>query len=175
VPNVVFGTIDPHSTIWQTWNILYKMPFFFASALLLCSSTWRRHVTNWWYGVFSTHHSWNLMGQLPLFLSNLLEAYYFHVQHGNVLSVQYTQENGVPEGSVLSVTLIEVTINGMVNTVEPSVVILLYVDNISICYSTRSIVTIKHQLQGAVNCLGGLWRKDFFSPQIKPSVRTPHA
>jgi hypothetical protein len=59
----------------------------------------------------------------------------------------------VPQGSVLSVTLFAVAINRMVNAVWPSVAAFLYVDDIAIYYSSQSIVTIKHWLQGAVNWL----------------------
>jgi hypothetical protein len=67
--------------------------------------------------------------------------------------VQYAQGNGVPQGSSLAVMLFAVAINGMVNVVGSSVATLLYVDDITICYSFWSIVTIKHQLQGTIYCL----------------------
>jgi potassium voltage-gated channel Eag-related subfamily H protein 8 len=60
-----------------------------------------------------------------------------------LLSVRYPQENGVPQGSVISVTLFAVTINGMINAVGPSVATSLYVDDISVYNSSRSIVTIE--------------------------------
>jgi hypothetical protein len=35
--------------------------------------------TTWRYGILRTLHRWNLRGQLPLFLSNFLEAHYLRV------------------------------------------------------------------------------------------------
>jgi hypothetical protein len=51
----------------------------------------------------------------------------------NVLSASYAQENGVPQVSVLNVTLFAVAINGMVNAIEPSVVTSC-VDDIAISF-----------------------------------------
>jgi hypothetical protein len=54
--------------------------------------------TTWWYGILRTLHRLNLSGRLSLFLSNFLEARYFRVRLGNVLSARYPQETGVPQG-----------------------------------------------------------------------------
>jgi hypothetical protein len=70
-----------------------------------------------------------------------------------MLSARYSQDNGEPQRSVLSVTLFTIAINGMVNTIGPSVATSLYVDDVTIYYSSRSIVTIEHRLQGAINRL----------------------
>jgi hypothetical protein len=45
---------------------------------------------------------------------------------------RYPQENGVLQGSVLSVTLFAIFINGLADAVGPSVTTWLYVDNFTI-------------------------------------------
>jgi potassium voltage-gated channel Eag-related subfamily H protein 8 len=78
-----------------------------------------------------------------LFVLSFLQDRHIHVHLSNAISTLYPQENGVPQGSVLSVTLFAVAINGMVNTFGPSVTASLYVD----------VVTREHQLHLAINHL----------------------
>jgi potassium voltage-gated channel Eag-related subfamily H protein 8 len=54
------------------------------------------------------------------------------VHLSNAFFTLYRQENGVPQGSVLSVTLFAVTINGMVNAFGSSITASLYVDDVAI-------------------------------------------
>jgi hypothetical protein len=84
-----------------------------------------------------------------------------------VLSAPYPQENGVPQGSILSVILFTVAINVMVNAVGPSEAASFYiVDDIAIYYSSWSIVAIEHQLQGTKNhCVMGSGQWIFLLPR----------
>jgi hypothetical protein len=70
--------------------------------------------TTWQYGILKTLHQCNFRGRLPLFISNFLLDRYFLFRLGNVLCARYHQENGVPQGSVLSVILFEIVINRIV-------------------------------------------------------------
>jgi hypothetical protein len=130
--------------------------------------------TMWCYGIFRTHYG--LRGQLSVFLSNFLKDWYFCVHLGNVFSAHYPQESGVPQGSILSQTLLTITINRMVKMVGPSVSTLLYVYNIAISCGSWSLYTIEHKLQVAkVICNSGLWRTDFPSQHLRSSVYISHA
>jgi hypothetical protein len=82
-----------------------------------------------------------------------LQTCYFHVLLGNVLSARHFQDNGVPQGLVLSVTVFVVSISGVENAVGPSVATWLYVDNVAIFFQSQSIVTIENWLQGIINSL----------------------
>ena len=53
---------------------------------------------------------------------------------GITLSDLKGQEEGVPQGSILSVTLFSITINNIVKVLNPGVDCSLYVDDILICY-----------------------------------------
>jgi hypothetical protein len=61
------------------------------------------------------------------------------------------QENGVPQGSVLSVTLFAIAISGMVSAVVP-VSTFIFVDDITIYHNFLSMATVRH-LQIAINRL----------------------
>ena len=50
-------------------------------------------------------HSIGLRGRLPNFISNFLSDRSFNVQIGSTLSDTLEQEQGVPQGSILSPTL----------------------------------------------------------------------
>jgi potassium voltage-gated channel Eag-related subfamily H protein 8 len=103
--------------------------------------------------ILRTLHSWNVRDCLPLLLSHFLQARYFRVWLGSVLSASYSQENGVPQGLVLSFTLFSISINGLVNAVGPFVNTSLYVDDVATYCSSRSMGTIECGLQGAINRL----------------------
>ena len=60
---------------------------------------------------------------------------------------------GVPQGSILSVTLFSVKINNIVKSVCPGVECFLCVDDFSICYRSKHMHTIERQLQQLLNNL----------------------
>ena len=51
---------------------------------------------------------------LPMFICDFLSDRYFKVRVGNTYSDPYSQEAGVPQGSILSVTLFSLKINNLV-------------------------------------------------------------
>ena len=61
-------------------------------------------------------HDIGLKGRLPLFLQNFLTNREFNVKIGSTLSELHQQEQGVPQGSILSVTLFSLKISNIVKT-----------------------------------------------------------
>ena len=62
-----------------------------------------------------------LRGRLPIFIGNFLKDRQFQVRLGTHLSTLYDQEMGVPQGSILSVTLFALKINSIVKAICPNV------------------------------------------------------
>ena len=60
---------------------------------------------------------------------------------------------GVPQGSILSVTLFGVKINNIMKSVCSDVECFLYVDDFCICYKSKHMHTIERQLQQVLNNL----------------------
>ena len=60
---------------------------------------------------------------------------------------------GVPQGSILSVTLFSVKINSITQCLKPGVDCSLYVDDFQICYRSSNISIIERQLQLCLNKL----------------------
>ena len=87
-------------------------------------------------------------------LSDFLSDRYFKVCVGNIYSDPYSQEAGVPQGSILSVTLFSLHINSIVSCVLPDIKCSLYVDDLAIYYSSSHMPSMERKLQQSLNRLG---------------------
>ena len=96
-------------------------------------------------------HDIGLKGRLPLFIQNVLNDREFKVKVGSTLSELHKQEQGVPQGSILSVTLFSIKINDIMKNINPGVDCSLYVDDFLICYRSKNMHTIECQLQQNLN------------------------
>ena len=107
--------------------------------------------TTWKYGIMKNIHDIGLKGRLPLFIQNFLNDREFKVKVGSTLSELHKQEQGVPQGSILSVTLFSIKINDIVKNINPGDDCSLYVDDFLICYRSKNMHTIERQLQQNLN------------------------
>ena len=92
-----------------------------------------------------------LRGRLPTFIENFLAYRTMQVRVGSSLSDYYDQEQGVPQGGVLSTTLFSIKINDIVKCLGNLTDCSLYVDDFCICYRSKSMATIERQLQQNLN------------------------
>ena len=72
---------------------------------------------------------------------------------GSTFSDSHPQEMGVPQSSILSVTLFSVKINSITQCLKPSVDYSLYVDDFLVCYRSSNMSIIERQLQLCLNKL----------------------
>ncbi|GFT35562.1 probable RNA-directed DNA polymerase from transposon X-element [Trichonephila clavipes] len=86
----------------------------------------------WRYGILRTLFNFGLRGNLPTFIKNFLHLRTFRVRLGGTLSAPFTQAEGVPQGSILSVTLFICHISHILNVLSPSIQASLYVDDLQI-------------------------------------------
>ena len=70
------------------------------------------------------------------FIASFLSERFIKVRIGNIVSSPYIQEEGVPQGSVLSVTLFAVAINSVSEVIQEPVKHSLFVDDLAI-YVTK--------------------------------------
>ena len=103
--------------------------------------------TTWKQGIMKDMFDAGLRGRLPLFIQGFLQNRQFQVRLGSHFSNLFTQEMGVPQGGVLSVTLFALKINSIVKNLSPGVECSLYVDDFLICYRSKFIHTIERHLQ----------------------------
>ena len=107
--------------------------------------------TTWRYGIVKDIHKLGLRGRLPTFIENFLADRAMQVRVGSSLSDYYDQEQGVPQGGVLSTTLFSIKINDIVKCLGNLTDCSLYVDDFCICYRSKSMTTIERQLQQNLN------------------------
>ena len=109
--------------------------------------------TTWKYGILKDLHDLGLRGNLPIFISNFLDDRTFQVLYSTTLSDTFTQEEGVPQGAILSTTLFNIKVNNITKAIASNIDCSLYVDDFLICYSSPSIIEIERQLQISINNL----------------------
>ena len=107
--------------------------------------------TTWKYGILRDLHGAGLRGRMPLFISNFLENRNFRVRLGSTISEPFEQEMGVPQGSILSVTLFSLKINSLAQILNKDVEGSLYVDDFLMSYKAKNTKTCERQLQCCLN------------------------
>jgi hypothetical protein len=117
--------------------------------------------TTWRYGIRRTLHRRNIRAVCRC-SSHVPKARHFNFRLGNVLSARCPQENGMPQGSTLGVTLFAVSVNGPANAAGPSVGRSLYAIAVAVYYSSRSTTTNERRLQGAIKRLSRWTRENGF-------------
>ena len=85
-------------------------------------------------------HEAGLRGRLPIFISKCVTDRKCSVRVGGTLSDLYNREEGVPQGSILSVTLFSLQINSIVECFTNGISGSLYVDEFLICYQSKTYV-----------------------------------
>jgi len=109
--------------------------------------------TTWKHGIMKDLFDAGLRGRLPMFIQGFLMNRQFQVRLGSHMSNIFKQEMGVPQGSILSVTLFALKINYIVKSLSPGVECSLYVDDFLICYRSKFVHIIERHLQRSLNKL----------------------
>jgi hypothetical protein len=107
--------------------------------------------TTWKYGILKDLFDMRLKGKLFTFISNFLSDREFNVRVNSTYSDIQEQEIGVPQGSILSVTLLGIQINSLAKVLNDNIEGSLYVDDFLICYRGKNINIIERQLQLCLN------------------------
>src|SRR5678816_4553773 len=107
--------------------------------------------STWRLGVLRSLHSLGLRGQLPLFLQLLMSDRSFQVRCGATLSRCFVLDEGVPQGSLLSVLLFAIGFNGVIDSIPTSVRCSIYVDDLALYISGAKLPCMERQLQVAID------------------------
>ena len=107
--------------------------------------------TTWRYGILKKLHSCGLRGELPMFIEAFLRLRKFQVQVGNVFSQRKIQEEGVPQGSVLSVTLFALAIIDVTEVILPGILTTLFVDDLPLSFSASTMALAERRIQLGIN------------------------
>ena len=109
--------------------------------------------TIWRAEILNYMHEMGLRGNLPAFAEGFLPSREFCVRVGASHSEYFVQEEGLPQGSVLSVTLFAIAINAITEQLGSEVHCILYVDDFTIFVSAATITHSTRIIQIAINNL----------------------
>ena len=109
--------------------------------------------TAWRHAILDKLRNAGIRGHMGYFLANFIRERSYRVRIGSTLSNSFIQESGVPQGSVLSVTLFGVLINDICCSLPPNVRRSLFVDDFAIWVSSSTSLSAQRQLQLCINSL----------------------
>ncbi|GFO23726.1 Pol-like protein [Plakobranchus ocellatus] len=107
--------------------------------------------TTWSYGILKDLFDLDFRGRLPIFISNFLKDRHFKVKAENMFSSSYHQENGVPQGSILSPMLFNLKINIIKKSVSKHVNASLFVDDFAIYAEGKHLQNLERTIQLCIN------------------------
>ena len=96
------------------------------------------------------HHNIGLKGHLPNLINIFLANRNFDIRLGSTISDNFEQEMGVPQGSILSVTLFSTNINSLAEVLSDDMHGSFYVDDFVLCYKSKNMNSVKGQLHFAL-------------------------
>ena len=109
--------------------------------------------TTWRFGILKRLHEMGIRGYMFNFVKSFLSDRSLKVRVGNSLSSSYVQEEGVPQGSVLSVTCFAIAIDGIVDSVSAPVRSSLFVDDFAVYVTTYDAVAACNYLQKSIDAI----------------------
>lgn len=95
--------------------------------------------TAWRDNILRTLHNWNIKGNILHFIQKFLSHRTFQILIGNNKSKIYSQENGVPQGEILSVTLFLISINSISLFIPRHTSFSLFADDLTIAVSSNTV------------------------------------
>ena len=107
--------------------------------------------TTWKFGTMKDLHSLGLWGRLPNIIKSLLSDRQFRVRIGLTFFNLYKQKEGVPQGSIQSVTLFNIKINSIIRCLTLGIDGYLYVDDSCITSRSKYMRIAVRQLQQCIN------------------------
>ena len=119
------------------------------------------------WGISKKLHKMGFRGNLPIFIENFMKDRTFKVKVNNSYSDVKIQQNGVPQGSVLSPTLFIIMINDILNDPPEGINLSLFADDVALWITNKSLRHCIKQLQKAIEQLQN-WSNKWglkFSPQ----------
>ena len=98
---------------------------------------------------------WDLgfRGHLPMFIQMFLSEHSFKVRVSSTLLELHKQEMGVPQSSILPPVLFSIKINDIVKAVLKGMACSLFVDDLALCVSGKTLNRVERAMQLCVNSI----------------------
>lgn len=103
--------------------------------------------------IFENLKKLGIVNNMYKFIKNFLSNRTFQVSNGSRTSVEFKQENGIPQGSKISVTLFLIAINNVMDNIVTPVNGLLFADDLVIYMEHKNHKTINKTLQNTIKLL----------------------
>ncbi|KAG5869596.1 hypothetical protein JTB14_014725 [Gonioctena quinquepunctata] len=104
----------------------------------------------WRFSIMQQLHTWGLRGIMAICIQSFLQDRTSQVRIGATNSSYRTLDNGIPQGSVLSVSLFAVAINILLEKSQNYVKKVLYVDDSILLYRHKSMENINEHLNNEI-------------------------
>ena len=121
--------------------------------------------TTWKYGILKDLHAMGIRGNLAYFIQNFLSDRTFFILLNGYLHTDRTfiQEEGVPQGAILSTTLFNVKLNEIAEQLSREVKCSIYVDDFVIFMKSSTPDGIACRLQRSINKISDWARSNGFT------------
>ena len=129
--------------------------------------------TTWRFGIIKELDRMGLKGNMINFINSFFSDRFVKVRVGNAISSPYQQEEGIPQGSVLSVACFAVAINNIFKAVAPPVKDSLFVDDFTIYCAGYDAISTCRYVQKSLDAVSK-WADEHgftFSPTKTVAVR----
>ena len=115
----------------------------------------RAYDMTWRGGILSDLYKIGMRGLLPKYIAAFLDKRFFKTKFAGAYSSRLEQENGVPQGAVLSVTLFALKINEIIRNLPnaPGFMSSLFVDDLQIGFRHQDLGVMQGILQRALDVL----------------------
>lgn len=104
----------------------------------------------WRLPILTTLKRWGIKGRMYNYVENFLQNRRFRVWNAGAISSPRLQENGIPQGSVLSVTLFIIAMNSVFGSIPQGIHIIVYADDITLIIHGKYAAVVRRHMQNAV-------------------------
>ncbi|KAL4100873.1 hypothetical protein QTP88_020902 [Uroleucon formosanum] len=119
--------------------------------ILISLDLQKAYDTVWRYRVIELLKKWNIHGNMIRYLTNFLSQRTFQLKIRDYISNTFVLENGVPQGSPLSVFLFQTAINNLPDFIPKPIKSIIFADDTHIYIRGNSIPSITRVLQNCLN------------------------
>lgn len=104
----------------------------------------------WRLPILTTLKKWDFQGRMLGYVENFLQNRTFRVWNAGATSSSRLLENGIPQGSVISVTLFLIAMNSVFERIPVDVRIIVYADDITLIVFGKYAKYVRCRMQDAV-------------------------
>ena len=119
--------------------------------------------TTWKHGILTDLFELEFRGRLPIFIQNFLSDRHFQVKSGTDFSNSYLQENGVPQGSIISPMIFNLKISIIImKSVSNNANASLFVDDFAVYIEGKHLKHFESTMRLCINKIQKMGRRKRF-------------